>query len=102
GGLSRWNKGIKPPSTSWFQDTSPSERIIEASFNLELSMGIFIIASRLITIRSAWNLPGKGKMQWTRSVDADGRSLRTGNSRGEFIFMQRMTQGSLWKERDEQ
>src|SRR5262249_3633095 len=102
GGLSRWHNGIRTSSTSWCQDISPSGRISVERFNFALSMEISMIVVSNTTTLNAWHFPGKGQMKWTRSVDADGRSSRTGNFRGEFIFMKGMTQGSLRKKRDEQ
>src|SRR5437879_1602596 len=102
GGLSIWHNGIRTSSTSLFQDISPFVRIIREHFSLEPSMGILTIVLSLPTMRNAWHFPGKGKMKWTRSVEADGRSSRTDNSRGEFIFMKGMAQGSLRKKRGEQ
>ena len=57
-------------------------------------MGISIIVLRPTRRRNAWSFPGKAKMKWTRSADADGRSLRTDNSRGDSIFTKGMSQGS--------
>src|SRR4029453_13911864 len=102
GGLSRWSNGIRTSSTSLSQDTSLSARIIWESFNLALSMGIWIIVLRPTRKQNVWNFPGKGRTKWTRSVDEGGRSLRTDNSRGDSTFTKGMSQGLGQKKSTEQ
>src|SRR5437899_1760487 len=66
------------------------------------AMGTLIIVLSPTRRQNVWNFPGKGKTKWTQSVDADGRSLRMDNSRGDSIFMKGMSQGLWQKNRDEQ